>query len=281
MGESTAMPARWARIRCLPGLIQASLLLHLFVALGCVAQPALWPWWVALIVIDHLILMGAGLWPRAALLGRNWKELPGAARLRGGVALTIDDGPDPDVTPRTLEILARHGVRATFFCIGERALAHPELVIAMAAGGHAVENHTQEHRHIFSLFGPRRIYTELAAAQVTLGRLSGTPPRFFRAPAGLRNLFLEPVLARLGLQLVSWSRRGFDTREGDPRRVLKRLTAGLEPGAILLLHDGNAARTPQGIPVILDVLPVLIDRIRAAGLTPITLSDALPTLSDS
>ena len=271
-----AAPAQRAGHRRASALIPASALLHVLVAAAALAQPALWPWWLGLVLLDHFALTAAGLWPRSALLGPNWRELPTTARPGRSVALTIDDGPDPEVTPRVLEILARHDVHATFFCIGRRARAHPELIAAMVAAGHAVENHSHRHSHRFSLFGPARMRADLTEAQDTLGRLAGTAPRFFRAPAGLRNPFLEPVLARLGLQLVSWSRRGFDTREGDPQRVLGRLVRGLAPGAILLLHDGNAARTPEGRPVILEVLPDLIERIRLAGLEPVTLREALP-----
>ena len=94
-----------------------------------------------------------------------------------------------------------------------------------------------------------------------------------RRPA-LRNPFLGPVLHRLGLSLVSWTRRGFDTREGDPAAVLARLARGLAAGDILLLHDGNAARTADGGPVLLDVLPPLLARDRAAdGLRAVTLPE--------
>ena len=97
-----------------------------------------------------------------------------------------------------------------------------------------------------------------------------------RAPAGLRNPLLDPVLHRLGLHLVSWTRRGYDTRRADPVQVLQRLTHGLAGGSILLLHDGHARRTAQGRPVLLDVLPALLQQCRAAGLKPVTLADALP-----
>jgi peptidoglycan/xylan/chitin deacetylase (PgdA/CDA1 family) len=98
---------------------------------------------------------------------------------------------------------------------------------------------------------------------------------FFRAPAGLRNPFLDPVLARLGLQLASWSARGFDTRSGDVERVKNRLLRGLRAGAILLLHDGNAARARDGIPVILEVLPTVLAAASAANLRFVTLRKAL------
>jgi hypothetical protein len=92
--------------------------------------------------------------------------------------------------------------------------------------------------------------------------------------AGLRNPFLDPVLHGLGLRLATWSRRGFDTRESDPDKVLRRLSQGLAAGDILLLHDGNAARTASGQALILAVLPALLDAIRTQGLNPVTLAQA-------
>ena len=87
---------------------------------------------------------------------------------------------------------------------------------------------------------------EIAAAQASLADITGEAPRFFRAPAGLRNPFLAPVLQRLDLQLVSWTRRGFDTVRREPTDVLARLARGLAAGDILLAHDGNAARAEDG-----------------------------------
>lgn len=119
------------------------------------------------------------------------------------------------------------------------------------------------------------ITRELQAAQDTLHTITGQRPLFFRAPAGLRNPFLEPVLSRLGLRLATWSARGFDTRVGDAQRVKAKLLHGLQAGAILLLHDGNAARTLNGVPVILEVLPEVLDAAAAARLRPVTLQQAL------
>ena len=155
-------------------------------------------------------------------------------------------------------MLDRYATQATFFCIGEKAARYPDLCREIVRRGHAVENHSQHHRHHFSLMGRSGIMRELQAAQDTLTTITGQRPLFFRAPAGLRNPFLDPVLARLGLRLASWSARGFDTRIGDAERVKNKLLRGLRAGAILLLHDGNAARTPDGIPVILEVLPAVL-----------------------
>ena len=123
--------------------------------------------------------------------------------------------------------------------------------------------------------GPRGLARELQAAQDTLSGICGHTPQFFRAPAGLRNPFLDPVLARLGLKLASWSARGFDTRVGDATRIKRSLLRDLQAGAILLLHDGHAARTADGVPVILAVLPTVLESAKSAGLRLVTLRQAL------
>ncbi|MGP1682148.1 MAG: polysaccharide deacetylase family protein [Giesbergeria sp.] len=220
------------------------------------------------------MLTVVGLWPRSTWLGVNLVCLPAAAVQRGEVALTIDDGPDPEITPQVLDILAQYGVHATFFCIGERAAAHPQLCCRIVAEGHRIENHGARHPILLSLSGLEGWRSEILDGQHILQRITGQTPRFYRAVAGLRNPFLDPVLHGSGLELASWTRRGFDTREQDPEKVLQRLTRQLAAGDILLLHDGNAARTPLGEAVIVSVLPRLLDAIRSRGLTPVTLTHA-------
>ncbi len=257
-------------------LIRASIALHGLALVAVIAEPAQWRWVLGAVVINHLLLTAVGLWPRSNWLGPNWTRLPAAATARNEIALTIDDGPDPLITPQVLDILDRYAAKATFFCVGEKAARYPDLCREIARRGHAVENHSQHHHpHHFALLGPRGFMRELQAAQSTLSRITGQRPVFFRAPAGLRNPFLAPVLARLGLTLASWSARGFDTRIGDAERVRTALLRGLREGAILLLHDGNAARSARGIPVILDVLPAVLESAAAAGLRFVSLRDAL------
>lgn len=251
-----------------------SAVLHLG-ALGLImARAELWPIAAGALLLNHLALCAAGLWPRSTLLGPNMVRLPASAAQRGEVALTFDDGPDPDVTPQVLAVLASRGVQASFFCIGERAAAHAQICHAITAAGHAIENHGQLHRKHYSLLGPRGWLREVGAAQATLEAVCGQRPQFFRALAGLRNPFLDPVLHRLGIGLASWTRRGYDTRSSDPGRVLARLTQDLAAGDILLLHDGNSARTASGQAVILEVLPRLLDELAARNLTPVTLRSA-------
>jgi peptidoglycan/xylan/chitin deacetylase (PgdA/CDA1 family) len=255
--------------------IQGSIALHAGAVLFALLQPAEWPWALAAIGTNQVLLTGLGLWPRSRLLGPNLTRLPQAAIARGEVALTFDDGPDPALTPRVLEVLDAHGVRATFFCIAEKAARNPELTREILRRGHAVENHSNSHEHTFAFLLLRGLRGDLAAAQSTLAALTGRPPRFFRPPMGFRNPLLDPVLHEMGLKLVSWTRRGYDTRQGDPARVAAELERGLAAGDILMLHDGYAALAPSGSPVVLEVLPRLIAELRRRGLKPVTLAQAI------
>jgi peptidoglycan/xylan/chitin deacetylase (PgdA/CDA1 family) len=216
----------------------------------------------------------AGLLPRSTLLGPNLVRLPECAAARREIALTIDDGPDPAVTPRVLDLLDAAQAKASFFCIGWRARENPALCRDIVARGHRVENHGDSHAKAFAAFGPRRMREDIAAAQATLADITGQAPRFFRATAGLRNPFLDPVLAALDLRLAAWTRRAYDTRCGDAATVHARLTCKLGPGDILLMHDGHAARTADGQAVILTVLPRLLRTLAERELIPVTLHEA-------
>ncbi|WP_144113331.1 polysaccharide deacetylase family protein [Paraburkholderia sp. BCC1886] len=264
---------RWPLARY-PAMLTVTAAWHVGVLAGWLLAPSAWPEWLVALFANHAVFTVAGLLPRTTLLGPNWTRLPDTPRNADAIALTIDDGPDPAVTPQVLDLLDTFDVRATFFCIGEKAQRYPDLARDIVARGHALENHSQVHVHTFSVSLPGRLTREIDAAQHTVERLSGTRPMFFRAPAGLRNLFLEPVLRKLDLRLAAWTRRGYDTRERDPGVVARRLLDGLAARDILLLHDGNAALTDDGRPVILAVLPRVIDAARERHLRFVTLRDA-------
>ena len=257
-------------------LLYASAAVHLAAAAAAVARPRAWPWALGAVAANHVGLAAAGLWPRSQLLGPNLIRLPVQSGVSAGVAITIDDGPDPAVTPQVLSQLAEHHAQATFFCVGERVERYAELALEIVNRGHCVENHSQRHRHSFSLMGPGVMSDEISRAQDCILRVTGSTPRFFRAPAGLRNPFLDPILTRLHLRLASWTRRGFDTVNANSDAVYRRLAGPLQGGDILLLHDGNAARSRSGRPVILEVLPRLLDALAALQLRPVTLRSAIP-----
>lgn len=256
-------------------VVRLSMLLHAATAAAVLAQPALWPWALGAVAGNHLLLTAAVFWPRSRVLGTNLVRLPARAAARREVSLTFDDGPDPEVTPRVLDLLDRYQAKASFFCVGEKAAAYPDIVREIVRRGHSIENHSHRHSGAFAFYGLYRLKREVESAQAVVSGITGRAPRFFRAPMGLRSPLLDPVLARCGLSYVSWTRRGLDSVQGDPAKVLKRLTAGLAAGDILLLHDDGCSRTGDGSPVVLAVLPGLLDRIQAIGLRSVTLAAAV------
>src|SRR2546421_4489333 len=244
-----------------------SLAIHAACAAALAVDVTLWPWLIASVVANQALLTAAVFLPRTRVLGPNINRLPQEAVRRREVSLTFDDGPDPRITPGILDWLDRHDAKASFFCVGEKAAQYPEIVREIARRGHSVENHSYRHSHAFACFGIARMGREIDAAQQVASRLTGRAPDFFRAPAGVRSPLLDFVLARRGLHYVSWTRRGFDARRTDAPRVLRRLTRGLAAGDVLLLHDSS--------PVVLEVLPALLDELARRGLRSVSLSSAL------
>ena len=267
--NSLAMPKPWKP----SAAIKASAVLHVGALAGLAAGVA-WPWAVGGLLANHAVLTAAGLWPRSSLLGSNMLRLSQAACDAQQIAITIDDGPNPQVTPAVLDILEEANAQATFFCVGKAVEAHPQLAREIVRRGHTIENHSYAHRHHFSIMGLSQLRNEIGRAQDVINQVTGRCPIYFRAPAGLRSPLLDPVLQGLSLELVSWTRRGFDTVATDPKKVLKKLEKNLSAGDILLLHDGNTASSPNGKPVVLDVLPKLLATIRTRGLHAVSLRDA-------
>ncbi len=180
--------------------------------------------------------------------------------------MTFDDGPDPLVTPRVLDLLDAHRAKATFFCIGERVERFPEVAAAIVERGHAIGNHSHSHPNAFAFYGPRAVAREVVRAQDAISAATGRRPTLFRAPVGIRGPFLEACLAREGMSLVSWTRRGLDTVSRNAAAVASRLTQGVSSGDVLLLHDGASARDAWGRPVVLEALPRVLDALAARGL---------------
>lgn len=258
--------------RRVPGFLTLAVAAHVLLPILMGIGVLRWPVGLLSLAAVHLGLAYGSLWPRSRLLGVNLLRL--SSEDHGGVRiyLTFDDGPDEKVTPRVLEILEQAGARASFFAIGMKVERHPDLARRIVARGHTLENHSHSHFRLFSLLGPWRMAREISAAQRMIHREVGQSPHYFRAPAGLRSPWLEPLLRARDLALVTWTRRGFDTVSPHPERVLARLTRDLKPGNILVLHDGGAARTPDGVPVVCQVLPRLLELLRQHGLQP----EALP-----
>lgn len=247
-------------------VIRVSILVHAAGVIVLALAPGMWPWVGAALIANHLVIAAGVFHVRGRLLGPNLSRLPAAAAAYRQVCLTFDDGPHPELTPRILELLERYQAKASFFCVGERARAHPEIVREIVRRGHSVENHSDRHSHAFAFYGISFLRREVERAQASVAAITGRAPQFFRAPAGFRSPLLGFVLAPLGLRYVSWTRRGLDTVARDPARVLGRLTSGLAAGDVLLLHDSE--------PLSLAVLPALLEQLAARGLKCVSLPAA-------
>jgi peptidoglycan/xylan/chitin deacetylase (PgdA/CDA1 family) len=246
--------------------------LHVAGAAALALAPRAWPGICGCLFANHVVLAASSLWPQSTLVGPTLSRLPEDAVRRGEVALTFDDGPHPEVTPRILDLLDQFDARGSFFCIGRRVAAHPEIVREIARRGHRVENHTWSHPHLFACYGPAAQRREVDRAQEVIAEAAGRRPAFFRSPAGFRNPFLDRELWAAGLSLAAWTRRGYDTMESDPGRVAARLLRGLAPGDVLLLHDGSAI-SAGGNRVALEALPSVLDGLAARGLRSVPLGE--------
>jgi peptidoglycan/xylan/chitin deacetylase (PgdA/CDA1 family) len=180
---------------------------------------------------------------------------------RREVWLTIDDGPDPEDTPRLLALLAAHDARATFFVIGQNAALHPGLIRAMTAAGHEVAHHTHTHPLVaFWCASGRQVRWELDSSLAVLHAAGVTPTRF-RPPAGIKNPWLARALRRRNLTAIGWSARGLERWHHEPGVVADRILQRVSPGAILLLHEGP--RVPAAIRV--DAIALVLARLRELG----------------
>lgn len=229
-------------------------------------------WLVALpVMLGLCVTIAIGvISQRCGFFASPVNEVPGAS---GRVCLTFDDGPHPEFTARVLDLLAASGQRATFFVVGRRLERHPELARRMVDEGHELGNHTMDHAWHMSLWTVAGIAADLEATARLARQAAGVTLRLFRPPAAVLSPRIAAGAQRAGVTLV-----GYSARTGDgsplvpPRVVLARATAGLRPGAILLLHDGAVAGQA---PASCEVLPRLLETMKQRGLTSVPLSELL------
>jgi peptidoglycan-N-acetylglucosamine deacetylase len=213
-----------------------------------------------------VFVQGSGLFARPILAVE-------AARAGNRVAITFDDGPDATHTRPILELLERGGHRATFFVIGKRAEAAPELLAEMVRRGHGLGNHSYEHAHTTPFRHPARLAADLARAQEVMAR-AGARVRFFRAPIGLLSPRVAEAARRTGLTMVGWSASARDGRAATTAdEAAARLIAAARPGAILVLHD--AVERGARAPVAAAALARLLESLAARGLRSVTLDELI------
>jgi len=233
----------------------------LIICFACIAPLLLillWPYsWLAAIgvlALSHALLLWPTLRPNSQWLGPVITRFESATN---EVWLTIDDGPTDD-TEALLDALDARGVKATFFVKGLLASQRPDLVRMMLARGHAVANHSQTHPSATFWCLPRRaLESQIDACSAALEAITGERPLLFRAPVGMKNPFVHPILKRRGMTLAGWSIRGFDSFGDDVERVVGRIVPRVTAGSIIVMHQG------RGFSVA--CISRVIDELRARG----------------
>jgi peptidoglycan/xylan/chitin deacetylase (PgdA/CDA1 family) len=155
------------------------------------------------------------------------------------MGLTFDDGPSPEHTPRILDVLAKHGVRATFFVLASEARRSPEVVRRMAEAGHEVALHGEDHQSLLTM-GAGEALASIRAARRTVEGLTGEKVRLFRPPYGECTILQALGIRAMGLDLVMWSSDGLDWLHDEESAIAERALSTVFPGSILLLHDNRA-----------------------------------------
>jgi peptidoglycan-N-acetylglucosamine deacetylase len=225
-------------------------------------------------------LVGAGLLAQALPAVTTWGPmrnrlfpvLSGRGR-PDHVALTFDDGPDPESTPRFLDMLDRLDVRATFFMLAECAVREPVLTRRVAAEGHEVALHGWDHRNLLTR-GPRSVHISLARGRNELAEVTGSLPLLFRPAYGVLSGSALLAAGRLGMRTVLWTGWGKDwTSRATASSVLDTLAPAIGPGATLLLHDSDITSAPGSWQAALGALPQLVANCRDRGLQVGRLAD--------
>lgn len=200
---------------------------------------------------------------------------PGPAAADDAFSLTFDDGPDPRHTPAISALLATRGHRATFFVLGRAVREHPGIVRQLAADGHEIACHGDDHR-LLAFARPRTIVAQITAWDEAVETALGRPgARLFRAPHGFRSPWLVAVAGRLGYTVCGWDGSIFDTAEPGAAMIARRVAALLGPGAIVLLHDGDGSGGHGSRAQTVAALGGVLDAAERRGLRSVTLGSLL------
>ncbi|MGN7721466.1 polysaccharide deacetylase family protein [Chitinophaga sp. 22620] len=214
------------------------------------------PFWILLVPLA--VVTGFSAWG-ASRVNSNYfiKTLCRADTKEKAVALSFDDGPVQQYTPKILDILRQHQVPAAFFCIGQRVAAEPELLRRIHAEGHLVGNHSYSHHTLFDLYPTFKMKADLQKANEEIARAIGETPKLFRPPYGVTNPMLAKAVAKFDLISVGWSIRSLDTMIKDEDELFERVTKNIKAGDIFLFHDTCEATA--------NILPALIKKLQREG----------------
>jgi peptidoglycan-N-acetylglucosamine deacetylase len=214
--------------------------------------------------VGGALAVATGMWGAYAPNSRLFGPVTGRGPRQRVAFLTFDDGPNPGVTERVLEVLERAAVPATFFMVGKHVDRYPDTAIAVARAGHEIGNHTYSHQKLHRV-GPRRAAEEIRRGHEAIAERTGVVPRSFRAPHGYRSPFVARALAPYRYRVFGWTFGVWDTARPGAERIRARMQRGLRPGSILLLHDGDGYQPLGDRWQTAAALEGIITDVRAAG----------------
>lgn len=192
------------------------------------------------------------------------------------VAITFDDGPNPLYTPAVLDILAEHGIKATFFMVGRHVEQYPEIARRIVAEGHDIGNHTYSHRSLVPL-SPEKVYEEIVRAETIIEEVTGKRPHLFRPPRGVYSQTVRDIAAKRSYTICLWSISSQDWREISSREVTSRVLEHVCGGDILLFHDSGNLVSAQGgyRQNTIRALPIILAGLEERGLTPVSMQELM------
>lgn len=188
------------------------------------------------------------------------------------IALTFDDGPYPPYTQQLLKLLAEKKVKVTFFMVGENAAEHPELVREVQSQGHLIALHAGYHKDLLKL-SSSEVQSNIAYGKSTLTAITGTAPRYMRPPHGFKDWSVLSAIESAGLQATNWSIIPRDWTNPGARVIADRVLEKAEPGAIVLLHDGDSPKKQASRAQTIEAVGLIIDALRAQGYEFVTIDE--------
>ena len=210
------------------------------------------PYYIILLVIAYLTVVTFG----TLNIGYNYflHSYCNSSITKKEIAITFDDGPHPDITPKLINLLNLHNIPATFFCTGKNVVAYPKIVSKMHTSNHIIGNHSYGHSNFFDLFSSARMQKEIVDTNIAIKKAIGKTPLLFRPPYGITNPMLSKAIKKSKILSIGWSLRSLDTYKTH-NRVLAKLKANTKAGDIVLFHDTN----PNIVTIIEDYLVWLQD----------------------
>lgn len=183
------------------------------------------------------------------------------------IAITFDDGPNPEYTPKVIKLLSAFDAKATFFCIGKHVELYPDVLKSIYDQGHLIGNHSYSHRYGIDFNKANEWIHEIEQTDAAIAKIIGEKPTLFRPPFGVTTPHLAQALKQSGHQVIGWNIRSYDTVLKNSKTVLKRLTKNVTPGAIILLHDNH-----DRIEVVLEQL---LQFLKTKGYIMVTVNELL------